>query len=195
MGRFRTINRYLALLLFVLLNSPLGRATASAQDSAIPFRLPPITELSRIQNALIETSRGPIYLELYPREAPWHVANFKYLADKGFYRGTIFHLARENYLVQGGDPTGTGKGGPNYTLPPEFTGRKHVIGSLGMARVRGDKNPERRSNGSQFHILLRDSPRLDGDFTVFGKVVNGMDVVRRLQKGDMIRNITVYVTP
>lgn len=178
----------------------LGLAPSPRADDTPPFEIPPRAEVLTIRSAIVETSRGSLFIELYPEEAPWHVSNFKYLSDKGFYSGLSFHLHRPGYIIQGGDPKGTGFGGPGYTLPPEFSRRHHVFGSLGMARkpdAIGDPkravNPERRSSGSQFHILLNDAPHMDGNYTVFGRVVAGHDVLEQLQEGDSIRKVTVYV--
>jgi cyclophilin family peptidyl-prolyl cis-trans isomerase len=184
--------------LLIVLWSILTIRPLSAQEP--PFELPPRGEILKIRSAIIETSKGKVYLELFPEEAPWHVANFKYLADKGFYKGLTFHVSQPGYLVQGGDPKGTGRGGPGYTLPAEFSARNHGEGTLGMARV-PDKNatsgrptnPQRRSNGSQFHILLADAPHMDGHYTVFGKVVGGLDVIQGLRKGDRIVSLTVFI--
>lgn len=165
-----------------------------------PFELPPKAEVLKIRSAILETSRGRIYLELFPEEAPWHVANFKYLADKGFYKNLSFHFFQRGYLIQGGDPLQNGRGGPGYDLPPEFSSRNHSFGTLGMARKpdvdtkTGKRaNPERRSNGSQFHILLSDAPHMDGHYTIFGKVVGGAEVLKDLRRGDTIVSLTVFI--
>jgi peptidyl-prolyl cis-trans isomerase B (cyclophilin B) len=92
-------------------------------------------------------------------------------------------------VIQGGDPEGTGKGGPNYTIPPEFTNIKHRKGTIGMSRLPGERNPERHSNGSQFYICLTDAPHLDGLYTVFAEVINGLEVVEQLRAGDKIIRI------
>lgn len=169
-------------------------------DSEPPFTLPPRRELLKLRSAIIETSQGSLYFELLPEEAPWHVANFKYLADRKFYRGLPFHFYQPGYLIQGGDPKGNGFGGPGYSLPPEFSPRNHKFGTLGMARKPDTYNkkkqlvnPQRRSSGSQFHILLDDAPHMDGRYTVFGKLVGGDDVLSRLRTNDKILNVTVYV--
>ena len=182
----------------VVLYSILFTIPVSAQEP--PFEVPPRGELLKIRSAILETSKGKVYLELFPEEAPWHVTNFKYLADKGFYKGLVFHLSQPGYLIQGGDPKGTGRGGPGYSLPAEFSSRNHGEGTLGMARV-PDKNatsgrptnPQRRSNGSQFHILLGDAQHMDGHYTVFGKVVAGFDVIQKLRKQDKIITLTVFI--
>lgn len=165
-----------------------------------PFNMPPKAEILKIRSAIVETSKGKIFIELFPEEAPWHVANFKYLADKGFYKNLSFHFAQRDYLIQGGDPLGNGRGGPGYDLPAEFSNRNHVLGTVGMARKpdvdekTGKRaNPERRSNGSQFHILLTDAPHMDGHYTVFGKVVGGFDTLKHLRAGDRIVKVTVFI--
>ena len=185
-----------ALAAAVLLRSHTG----TAENNSVPFELPERRELLKIRSAIIETSQGKLFVELYPEEAPWHVSNFKYLADKGFYSGLTFHLYQPGYILQGGDPKGTGFGGPGYSLPPEFSRRNHRLGTLGMARkpdMHGDPkkpvNPERLSSGSQFHILLDDAPHMDGNYTIFGRVVGGLDVLHDLRKGDKIERVTVFI--
>jgi peptidyl-prolyl cis-trans isomerase B (cyclophilin B) len=117
------------------------------------------------------------------------VKNFEYLGRKNFYNKLGFHRYVENYVIQGGDPDGTGKGGPKYTLPPETSELKHRRGVLGMARLGNILNPERRSNGSQFYICLKDSPHLDGFYTIFAEVIDGMETVDKLRIGDQIIRI------
>ena len=187
------------LSILLLLTIGLLTNSASAQEEP-PFDLPPRSEVLKIRSAILDTNRGRIFIELFPEEAPWHVANFKYLADKGFYRGLSFHLFKPGYIVQGGDPKGTGFGGPGYTLPPEFSNREHKFGVLGMARVpdgynsRGrPTNPERRSSGSQFHFLLSDARHMDGQYTVFGRVVGGSRVLELLRQGDTIDDLRVFI--
>jgi cyclophilin family peptidyl-prolyl cis-trans isomerase len=123
----------------------------------------------------IETTAGTIKVEFYPKDAPKHVNSFVFLAREGFYEGVIFHRTVPGFMIQGGDPTGTGGGGPGYRLPAEFNKRSHVRGILSAARSR-DPN----SAGSQFFIMHADSPQLDGQYTVFGKVTEGMDVVDKI---------------
>ncbi len=163
-----------------------------------PFTLPHKESLQRFRSAVIQTNKGEFLVELFPQTAPWHVANFKYLADKGFYRNIRFHLFKENetgdgWIVQGGDPTGTGNGGPGYNLNPEFSELKHEKGVLGMSRRMDDINPERLSNGSQFHILLADAPHMDRKYTIFGRVIDGIEIAEKLREGDTIKNVKVYV--
>jgi peptidyl-prolyl cis-trans isomerase B (cyclophilin B) len=125
-----------------------------------------------MSNATLNTSKGPIAVELFDDDAPKTVDNFKTLAGKGFYEGVIFHRVIPDFMIQGGDPTGTGSGGPGYTFEDEFNDRKVVRGALAMA------NAGPNTNGSQFFIVTADAcPWLDGKHTVFGQVSDGMDVV------------------
>jgi cyclophilin family peptidyl-prolyl cis-trans isomerase len=125
-----------------------------------------------VSSATLNTSKGPIAVELFDDDAPKTVENFKTLAGKGFYEGVIFHRVIPEFMIQGGDPTGTGSGGPGYTFEDEFNDRKVVRGALAMA------NAGPNTNGSQFFIVTADAcPWLDGKHTVFGQVSDGMDVV------------------
>lgn len=142
--------------------------------------------------AVIKTARGDIVVELYPREAPLSVTNFKQLADAGFYSGLTFHRVEPGFVIQGGDPQGTGSGGPGYTVPAEI-GLPHKKGALAWARTGDQVNPDRRSSGSQFYITLEPTPMLDGKYTVFGQTLSGMDVVEAIKRGDKIESVTVNV--
>jgi peptidyl-prolyl cis-trans isomerase B (cyclophilin B) len=126
--------------------------------------------------ATMETSEGTITLELFDEDAPKTVANFKQLAGQGFYDGVIFHRVIKDFMIQGGDPTGTGRGGPGYTFEDEINDHKVKRGALAMANAGPD------TNGSQFFIVTADScPWLDGKHTVFGRVAEGMDVVDKIE--------------
>ncbi len=123
-------------------------------------------------NATLQTNHGPISIELFPGEAPKTVENFTKLARDGFYDGVIFHRVIPDFMIQGGDPTGKGTGGPGYTFEDELNEHKVERGALAMA------NAGPNTNGSQFFIVTADAcPWLDGKHTVFGRVTNGMDVV------------------
>jgi peptidyl-prolyl cis-trans isomerase B (cyclophilin B) len=125
--------------------------------------------------ATIHTNHGPIAIELYEDDAPKTVANFTKLAGEGFYDGVIFHRVIPDFMIQGGDPTGTGSGGPGYTFEDEFNDRKVVRGALAMA------NAGPNTNGSQFFIVTTEAASwLDGKHTVFGRVTDGMDVVNEI---------------
>jgi peptidyl-prolyl cis-trans isomerase B (cyclophilin B) len=136
----------------------------------------------------IETNRGSIELELYPEHAPRTVNNFVFLAREGFYDGVKFHRVIENFVIQGGDPTGSGRGGPGYRFADEVKGNplKHETGVISMA------NAGPNTNGSQFFITHSPQPHLNGKHTVFGKVIDGMDVVRSIREGDVMQSVTVH---
>lgn len=147
-------------------------------------------DASKKYTALIKTAKGDIVLELYPKEAPLSVSNFKQLADAGFYNGLTFHRVVPGFVIQGGDPQGTGSGGPGYTVPAEI-GLPHKKGALAWARLGDEMNPQQRSSGSQFYITLEPTPMLDGQYTVFGQTLSGMNVVEMIKKGDKIESVTV----
>jgi cyclophilin family peptidyl-prolyl cis-trans isomerase len=132
-----------------------------------------------VSTATIETNKGQIQVELFDAEAPTTVGNFVKLARDGFYDGVIFHRVIEDFMVQGGDPTGTGTGGPGYQFEDEINPHKVERGALAMA------NAGPNTNGSQFFIVTADAcPWLDGLHTVFGRVTNGMDVVDEISRVD-----------
>lgn len=133
--------------------------------------------------ATVETNKGTFSFELLPDVAPGTVENFVKLAKKGFYDGTIFHRVVPGFVIQGGDPTGTGRGGPGYTIKAEFSSRKHIAGTVAMAR---SSDPD--SAGSQFYVCLAPAPNLDGNYTVFGQVIEGMDVVQAIGSVPTDRN-------
>ena len=140
--------------------------------------------------ATIATDKGDIAVELDVGAAPMTVNNFVFLAREGFYDGLTFHRVEPNFVIQGGDPLGSGTGGPGYKVPAEI-GLQHVKGAIAMARQGDQVNPERASSGSQFYVTLAATPHLDGAYTVFGKVVDGMDVVESIGIGDVIQSITI----
>ena len=135
----------------------------------------------------LNTSKGAIVLDLYPEHAPKTVNNFVFLCNQGFYHGIAFHRVIPNFMIQGGDPTGTGRGGPGYKFEDEVRGNplKHETGSLSMA------NAGPNTNGSQFFVTHAPQPHLDGKHTVFGRVVDGQDVVDAIAGGDTIDSVTV----
>lgn len=150
---------------------------------------PPAMEIDPNKNyrATIETDKGNIVVELYPQYAPKTVNNFVFLARQGFYDGVSFHRVISNFVIQGGDPTGTGSGGPGYRFEDEFKGNplKHEAGSLSMA------NAGANTNGSQFFIAHAPQPHLDGRHTVFGKVIEGMPIVFAIRQGDKMKHVTI----
>ncbi|MCF6154304.1 MAG: peptidylprolyl isomerase [Candidatus Brocadia sp.] len=138
-------------------------------------------------HATIETSRGTIKIELYPKYAPKTVNNFVFLAQEGFYDGVSFHRVISNFMIQGGDPTGSGRGGPGYKFEDEVKGNPltHDTGVISMA------NAGPNTNGSQFFITHSPQPHLNGMHTVFGKVVDGQDVVNAIRQGDIMTKVTI----
>ena len=130
-------------------------------------------------SATMETSKGTLTLELFAKDVPKTVNNFVFLARQGFYDGTTFHRVIADFMVQGGDPTGTGAGGPGYKFADEFTSHKHAAGTLSMA------NSGPNTNGSQFFITYVATPWLDGKHTVFGQLTgNSMDVLKKISLRD-----------
>lgn len=125
--------------------------------------------------AVVETDFGTIKFKFYPEDAPRTVENFAQLTRKGFYKSSPFHRVVEGFVIQSGSPDGSPGGGPGYTIPAEFNKRMHVEGTVAMARS-NDPN----SAGSQFYICLDRVPHLDGKYTVFGQVVEGIDVVKKI---------------
>nr|WP_298770938.1 peptidylprolyl isomerase [uncultured Fibrobacter sp.] len=135
--------------------------------------------------AVIETHEGKIVLDLDFKSVPNTVANFVDLANKGFYNGLTFHRVIPGFMIQGGDPQGNGTGGPGYTIDDEISKLKHEAGVISMA----NRGPN--TNGSQFFITQTPQHHLDGKHTVFGKVLEGQDVVCRIEPNDPIINITI----
>lgn len=183
-------------------NAPLD--SSEATEEGIPFEedemhISPV-QVTGTETAVMETSKGTIVLEFYPEDAPNTVASFIELADSGFYNDIKFHRVVPGFVAQGGDPLtrdltpeqvrsgapGLGTGGPGWNQKAEFNARKHETGTLAMARSR-----EVDSAGSQFYICLAPQPSLDGQYTVFGRVVEGMDVVMSITVGDTIESVTI----
>jgi peptidyl-prolyl cis-trans isomerase B (cyclophilin B) len=132
-----------------------------------------------MSQATLHTNHGDITVELFDDDAPKTVENFRKLASDDFYNGVIFHRVIKDFMIQGGDPTGTGRGGPGYTFEDEFNDNKVVRGALAMA------NAGPNTNGSQFFIVTTDAaPWLDGKHTVFGRVTDGMDVVDKIEASE-----------
>src|SRR5215218_7481918 len=149
------------------------------------YNAPPAMTIdpNKTYTATIDTSAGEIKLELYPKDAPNHVNSFVFLAREGYYDGVIFHRVIPGFMIQGGDPTGTGGGGPGYKLKSEFNERSHKRGVLSMART-----SDPHSAGSQFFIMHADSPFLDRQYTAFGMVTSGMETVDKIVSAPRDRN-------
>jgi len=147
---------------------------------------PPMTiDTSKQYTATIETEEGDLVLELFSSDVPITVNNFVFLAREGFYDGTTFHRVIPGFVAQGGDPTGTVTGTPGYRFDDEITEHTHVTGALSMA------NSGANTNGCQFFITYGPQHHLDGKHSVFGQLTEGMDVLERLEQGDVIIRITI----
>lgn len=153
------------------------------------YKHPPemLIDVKKAYTAVIATAKGTIEIELQPQYAPKTVNNFVFLAREGFYDGVTFHRVIPNFMIQGGDPTGTGRGGPGYRFEDEFKGNplRHETGSLSMA------NAGPNTNGSQFFITHAPQPHLNNRHTVFGKVTKGQDVVDAIRQGDAMTSVTI----
>ncbi len=134
---------------------------------------------------IMETDKGTMKIELFEQDAPGTVQNFITLIEKGFYDGLTFHRVIDDFMIQGGCPRGTGTGGPGYTIKCEINPNKHLRGSLSMAHAGKD------TGGSQFFICHSPQPHLDGVHTVFGRVIEGLDVVDAIRKSDKMKKLTV----
>jgi peptidyl-prolyl cis-trans isomerase B (cyclophilin B) len=153
------------------------------------YSTPPALSIDPAKNytATFDTSRGTIVCDLFAADAPNTVNNFVFLARDKFYDGTTFHRVIADFMIQGGDPEGTGRGGPGYKFADELKSnpRKHKVGSLSMA------NAGPNTNGSQFFITHVVTSHLDGKHTVFGQVKSGQDVVNAVQQGDKLNSVTI----
>jgi peptidyl-prolyl cis-trans isomerase B (cyclophilin B) len=174
-------------LLFALLLIP---ALSLLADDAVS----PTAQVAAKPKAIAKSTRAVITMangkkiefQFFPEAAPKTVDNFMALATKGFYDGLTFHRVEPGFVVQGGDPNGNGSGGPGYTIPAEFNDHLHVRGAVAMARAQ-DVN----SAGSQFYICLADAHFLDHNYTVFGQVTKGMDVVDKIKIGDKMKTVRI----
>lgn len=149
---------------------------------------PPLSiDQNKSYTATFVTSRGDIVCDLFPKDAQNTVNNFVFLAREGFYDNTTFHRVIADFMIQGGDPTGTGRGGPGYKFEDELKNnpRKHQVGSLSMA------NAGPNTNGSQFFITHIATDWLNGKHTVFGQVRSGQDVVNSVKQGDTLKNVKI----
>jgi cyclophilin family peptidyl-prolyl cis-trans isomerase len=163
-----------------------GQVSNGKQYSSAP---PMTIDTSKTYTATIKTDVGDMKLELFAEDAPNHVNNFVFLAREGFYDCVVFHRVIANFMAQSGDPTGTGGGGPGYTLPLEINDNKFEEGTLGMART---NQPD--TAGSQWFICFQPQPDLDGGYTTFGKLIEGRDVLGRVAIGQPPSQPTVINT-
>lgn len=161
---------------------------AKERNMTIPDKAPQAGDanIPEGRHVRIDLDAGPVIIELLPEVAPNTVANFKVLAASGFYDGLTFHRVIPGFMAQGGDPKGTGTGGPGYTIKAEFNATKHVRGTVAMART---ADPD--SAGSQFYICYGPQPHLDGQYTVFGQVTEGMEYIDQVKNGTVMRKVSV----
>ena len=162
--------------------------TATAGPNRVYSSAPPLSvDPNKQYTATIKTTKGDFSVQLYPKDAPQTVNSFIFLANNHYYDGLNFNRVVPGFVIQGGDPHGDATGGPGYTLPDEINGNKNEAGALAMA------NAGPNTNGSTFYIDLVPQPNLDGHYTVFGKVVSGMDVVNAI--GQTARDPKAVNTP
>jgi len=146
---------------------------------------PTVIDTSKQYTAIIETEKGNLVLELFASDVPITVNNFVFLARDGFYDGSTFHRVIPDFMAQGGDPTGTGRGDAGYLFDDEFTEHTHVAGALSMA------NSGPNTNSCQFFITYTPQHGLDGKHTVFGQLIEGMEVLKKITNGDVITRIVI----
>lgn len=156
---------------------------STSQATTMPF---PVLTADQIaaKKATVQTEKGNIVIQFFG-DAPLAASNFIYLADKGFYNSLKFHRREEGFVIQGGDPNGNGTGGPGYSFPDEKVTRDYKKGVVAMA------NSGPNTNGSQFFIMLADTPQLPKQYTIFGQVVEGQDVVDKIAVGDVMKKVTI----
>ena len=164
---------------FAVVQTTWAQAPQPAAPQKGPARVAQTAEITMEKGGIIK-------IEFFPDDAPKTVENFVTLAKKGFYDGLTFHRIEPGFVIQGGDPKGDGTGGPGYKIKAEFNKNKHDRGAVAMAR---SSDPD--SAGSQFYIVLAPAHFLDGKYTVFGKVVSGMNIVDNVKKGDKMKSVKI----
>ncbi len=181
-GSLSQIAGIILTLVTFLSASCAGGAPKSKTYSAPP---PMTIDTGKQYTSTIETEKGDLVPELFASDVPVTVNNFVFLARERFYDGTTFHRVIPGFMAQGGDPTGTGTGGPGYKFADEFTEQTHITGALSMA------NAGPNTNGSQFFITYTPQHSLDGKHSVFGQLIEGMDILEKIEPGDAIIQITI----
>jgi cyclophilin family peptidyl-prolyl cis-trans isomerase len=189
------ITASVALLAVLVALAPLAPAAAQQPappaGKAAPTKDAPKGGKKVKQTAVITMEKGgEIKVEFFPEDAPKTVENFVTLAKKGFYDGVTFHRVVPDFVAQGGDPKGDGTGGPGYTIKDEFNKQKHVRGVVAMARTQAPN-----SAGSQFYITLAPAHFLDGQYTFFGRVSSGIEVVDKIKVGDKMKSVKITEVP
>jgi peptidylprolyl isomerase/peptidyl-prolyl cis-trans isomerase B (cyclophilin B) len=174
-------------LLIDQINNMESKPTTEVDRPVVPTTPVGILPADRIKDKIVRltTNKGEITFELFSDDAPKTASNFVALAESGFYNGLIFHRVVPNFVIQGGDPLGTGRGGPSYKFEDELITRDYLAGTVAMA------NAGPNTNGSQFFICLEDQPNLPKAYTIFGQVISGLDVVRSIVVGDVMEQVKV----
>jgi peptidyl-prolyl cis-trans isomerase B (cyclophilin B) len=155
-------------------------------EAPTPEEVEASAERAKTANVRIVTEKGDMVFTFYPEDAPVHTAAFMKLADAGYYDGLTFHRVEPGFVIQGGDPSGDGTGGPGYRLKAEFNKRPHLRGTVAMAR---SSMPD--SAGSQFYVCLGDARFLDGNYTVFGQLTDGFETLDAIRVGDVMTKVSV----
>lgn len=158
----------------------------TALTAPVGDELRTLIERAKTSQVRLATSKGDIVFTFYPDDAPQHCAAFMKLAESGFYDGLAFHRVEPGFVIQGGDPSGNGTGGPGYKLKAEFNERPHLRGTVAMARA---GHPD--SAGSQFYICLDDARFLDRQYTVFGQMIDGFEALDAIRVGDVMEKVTI----
>ena len=159
---------------------------SAPEPRTVELEPPPKQPSAEKLTAVVDTSCGTFEIALDTKESPKTVASFEHLAENGVYNDTLWHRIVPGFVIQGGDPRGDGSGGPGYTLRDEVVPRPYLQGAVGIALAGKD------TGGSQFFITLSPQPHLDGQYTLFGRVAEGMDVVRKIRPGDTIDRVEVW---
>ncbi len=165
-----------------------GTLSSATKEKTMTYTFPGVLSADQIQHkkAVVVTNKGTFTFELLADAAPKTVSNFVYLASNKFYDGLTFHRFVDGFVIQGGDPTGTGSGGPGYSFPDEPVVGEYTTGAVAMA------NSGPNTNGSQFFVTLADQTKnLQKQYNLFGRVTEGMDVVQKLRQGDIMQTVRV----
>ncbi len=167
--------------------SNVNQNTNKENNKVAEFKFPGVLPVEEIKNkkAVLTTSKGVIEFNLYYENAPMSVSSFVYLAKSGYFDGLTFHRVVPDFVIQGGDPTGTGSGGPGYQFPDEPVVGDYKTGSVAMANAGPD------TNGSQFFICLKDQPTLPKQYNLFGQVTEGMSVIDKIEVDDKIEKVEI----
>lgn len=181
-----SLTLFLALVLTSSCDDREGNRKALDKDKGSTERITVDSSGLSKTKAILKTVHGNIVFKFYPTKAPNTVTRIMQLINSGFYDGLVFHRVVPNFVIQGGDPTATGTGGSGQRLKAEFNDIQHIKGAVAMARAQ-DKD----SADSQFYIALTNLPHLDGNYTVFGQVVEGLEVLEKIQQGDKILSISL----